>query len=64
MKFLATGLLAATLFAGIAITGCETHHVESDKPNLMGGHTHEETTTTRNPVTGDVSTEHTKTKTP
>jgi hypothetical protein len=64
MKSLSIALLAATLFTGLAITGCETHHEESDKPRLLGGNTHEETTTTRNPVTGDTSTSHTETKTP
>ena len=63
MKFLSTALLAATLFTGLVVTGCETQHSEKDKDNLLGGHTHEETTTTKNPVTGDTNTTHTETKT-
>ncbi|HZK81811.1 MAG TPA: hypothetical protein VFC46_12105 [Humisphaera sp.] len=64
MKLLSTAILAATLFTGLAITGCETSHTETDKPGLLGGNTHTETTTTKNPVTGDVSTSHTEQKTP
>ena len=64
MKALSTFALAAVLFGGIALTGCETSHSESTKPNLLGGQTHDETTTTKNPITGDVSTSHTEQKTP
>ena len=48
---------------GLYLTGCETSHSESDKTTMMGGHKHEETTTTKNPITGDVSTSHTEQKT-
>ena len=58
MKRFAFAILAASLFTGMFTTGCETSHTESDKPGLFGGNKHEETTTTKNPVTGDVSTEH------
>ena len=56
-------VIAASLLSGIGILGCTTSHTEKDKDNLLGGHTHEETTTTKNPVTGDVSTSHTEQKT-
>ena len=64
MKTLSAFVLAACLCGGIYTTGCETSHTESDKPGLFGGNKHEETTTTKNPVTGDVSTSHTEQKTP
>ena len=63
MKYATTLLLAATLCAGLYITGCETSHTESDKDTLFGGHKHTETTTTKNPVTGDTNVSHTETKT-
>lgn len=63
MKTLSTSLLAAALFAAVAVTGCETSHSSTDKPGLFGGNTHEETTTTHNPITGDTSTNHTEQKT-
>jgi hypothetical protein len=63
MKVITPILLAASLCLSIYITGCETSHSESDKPGFFGGHTHEETTTTKNPVTGDTSTSHTEQKT-
>jgi len=63
MNVIKTLLLAAILSSGAYIAGCETSHSESDKPGMLGGHTHEETTTTKNPVTGDVSTSHTEQKT-
>ena len=63
MKRFAFAVLAASLFVGAFSTGCQTSHSESDEPGLFGGHKHEETTTTKNPVTGDVSTSHTEQKT-
>ena len=52
MKTILALALAATLttccFYAI---GCETSHTETDKPGLLGGTTHEETTTTHNPIT-------------
>ena len=63
-KALTPFILAAALCGGIYTTGCETQHTESDKPTLLGGEKHEETTTTKNPITGDVNTTHTETKTP
>ena len=63
MKTASAILLVLTLCAGLYTTGCETSHSESDKPGLFGGHKHEETTTTKNPVTGDVNTTHTEQKT-
>lgn len=64
MKLCSTLILASMSIGGLYLTGCETSHTETDKPNLLGGHTHEETTTTKNPVTGDVSTSHQEQKTP
>ncbi|HEY2585531.1 MAG TPA: hypothetical protein VGI81_07200 [Tepidisphaeraceae bacterium] len=64
MKTLSCLILAATLCTGLfAIVGCETQHSESTKPTLTGGEKHEETTTTKNPVTGDVNTSHSEQKT-
>jgi hypothetical protein len=55
---------AAILSVGITSIGCETSHTESDAPGFFGGNTHEETTTTHNPVTGTNDTTSTETKTP
>jgi len=56
--------LVATLATGSYLTGCETSHTETDKPGLFGGQTHEETTTTHNPITDTDDKTHTETKTP
>jgi hypothetical protein len=64
MKVLRIILLSAPLCAGFLSLGCETSHTETDKPNLIGGgSTHDETTTTHNPITNtdDKSTTETKT---
>lgn len=64
MKTLSCLLLAASLgTAACAIIGCETQHTESTKPTWTGGEKHEETTTTKNPITGDVNTSHSEQKT-
>lgn len=63
MKALSSVLLAASLCCGLCATGCVTSHSESDKPGWFGGHKHEETTTTQNPVTGETSTTHKEQKT-
>jgi hypothetical protein len=67
MKAFKALMLTATLFtmtsAAAFIGGCETHHAESDKTTITGANKHTETTTTKNPITGDVSTSHTETKT-
>ena len=63
MKTLSALILAATLCSGFYVMGCETSHTETDKPTLLGGEKHEETTTTKNPITGDTSTSHTEQKT-
>ncbi len=63
-KICSTIVLAALSLGGLCMTGCETSHSESDKPNITGGNTHKETTTTRNPITGDVSTSHSEQRTP
>lgn len=64
MKALSALVLAASLCFSIYTVGCQTSHTESDKPGLLGGEKHEETTTTKNPITGDTSTSHTEQKTP
>jgi len=58
MNKCALAALAAMLFAGMFLTGCETSHAESDQSTLSGGQKHEETTTYKNPVTGETNTEH------
>jgi hypothetical protein len=63
MKALRTIILAALFGIGFYTVGCETSHTETDKPGLFGGHTHEEETTTHNPVTGTDDTTKTETKT-
>jgi len=67
MKVFKALMLTATLFtltSAAAFTGgCQTHHEESDKDTMLGGHKHSETTTTKNPITGDVSTSHTEQRT-
>lgn len=37
---------------------CVESHTEHDKRTLLGGYKHEETTTTRNPLTGETKTTH------
>ncbi len=62
-RFAFAVLTASMLVSGFTSIGCQTSHTESDTPGLLGGNKHEETTTTKNPVTGDVSTSHTEQKT-
>ena len=64
MKLLKVYYVVACLCAGALMTGCEVSHSESDKPGIFGGHKHEETTTTKNPITGETSTTHKEEKTP
>jgi hypothetical protein len=64
MKAINVLALAAVLSAGFVLSGCETSHTETDKPGLFGGKTHEETTTTHNPITNTDDTTHNETKTP
>lgn len=55
MKFLTTAMLAATLFTGLAITGCETHTETEHKSGIL--HDTDTTKTTQtNPITGQTST--------
>jgi hypothetical protein len=61
MKTISALLVAAVL--GLGITGCVTSHTETDKQGILGGDTHTETTTTKNPITGDTTTTHTEQKT-
>ena len=55
---------AALSLGGVLSMGCshEVSHTEKDKPALLGGHVHEETTTYQNPD-GTQTTEHEKEKT-
>jgi hypothetical protein len=62
MKTINTLVLAAGLFATAGLVGCETHHSAETKDTLTG-QKHSETTTTKNPVTGDVNTTTTEQKT-
>jgi hypothetical protein len=64
MKIVQVLVMAASLCSGGFMIGCETSHTETDKQGILGGNTHEETTTTKNPVTGDTNTTHTEQKTP
>jgi hypothetical protein len=64
MKALRVVSMAAMLCASFYIVGCEVSHTESDKQGMLGGNKHEETTVTKNPVTGDTSVQHSETKTP
>jgi hypothetical protein len=63
MKALHVLALAATLTIGFSTIGCETSHTETDKPGWFGGETHEEKTTTHNPITNTDDTTKTETKT-
>ena len=56
-------IVGSMLCIGFCTVGCEVSHSESDKPGLFGGNKHEETTVTKNPVTGDTSVSHTEQKT-
>ena len=64
MKAINVLALAATLATCSDLTGCETSHTETDKPGFFGGQTHEETTTTHNPITNTDDKTQTETKTP
>jgi hypothetical protein len=64
MKIVQVLVMAASLCSAGYMIGCETSHTETDKQGLLGGNTHEETTTTKNPVTGDTTTTHSEQKTP
>ena len=64
MKILNSLILASMLcIGGFVTTGCEVSHTETDHPTLFGGHKHEETTVTRNPVTGDAAVSHSESRT-
>jgi hypothetical protein len=62
MKALRLLALATTVCLGMMTFGCETSHSTEDKTNLLGQQTHEETTTTHNPITGTDDTTHTEQK--
>ena len=63
MKALNILALAAALTSGAYLAGCETSHTETDKPGMFGGQTHEETTTTHNPITNTDDKTQVETKT-
>ena len=58
MKTTIAILLVMTSCTGFFTTGCVTSHTESDHRTLLGGYKHEETTTTRNPITGNTTVTH------
>jgi hypothetical protein len=62
MRALHTLVLATGLLASAALIGCETHHSETTKSGPFSDK-HTETTTTKNPVTGDVNSSTTEEKT-
>ena len=64
MKAIHVLALAASMGICFYAVGCETSHTESDTPGLFGGQTHEETTTTHNPITNTDDKTSTVTKTP
>jgi hypothetical protein len=51
MKAIRVLSLTAILATSFLAMGCETSHSETDKQGMFGGTTHEETTTTHNPIT-------------
>ena len=63
MRALNLFLVLASLCLGPCLIGCETSHTETDKPNLLGGHTEQEKTTYQNPITGQSSTSYSEHKT-
>jgi hypothetical protein len=62
MKVLKSLLVASFLCVGFAAVGCEVSHSESTKEGLFGGVKHEETTVTKNPVTGDTNVSHSESR--
>jgi hypothetical protein len=56
-------LILAAMAGCFFAVGCETSHTETDKPGLLGGETHEETTTTHNPITNTDDKTQSETKT-
>lgn len=63
MKTLTSLMAASILGLVLSSMGCEVSHSESDKPGWFGGNKHEETTVTKNPVTGDEHVSHSESKT-
>lgn len=63
MKTFKALMAASVLSLFLGTLGCEVSHSESDKPGWFGGNKHEETTVTKNPVTGDAHVSHSETKT-
>ena len=59
MRTIKTLVLGGFLTFSLGILGCETSHTEETHRNLLGGTTHEETTTYKNPD-GSVSTDQQK----
>ena len=64
MKALKYLLIVPMICVGMYTVGCETSHTETDRTGPLGGHKHEETTVTKNPVTGDTTVTHEEQKTP
>ncbi len=49
--FKAFMIVASLVTTSYLSVGCQTSHTEKDKDTMLGGHKHEETTTTKNPIT-------------
>jgi hypothetical protein len=64
MKYITPIALGIALLGSGLATGCarEVAHRETDRPNLLGGRTHEESTVYENPD-GSYTTEKSKTRT-
>ena len=62
MKAIHILALGATLAICFNSLGCETSHTTTDRPGLLGGTVHEETSTTHNPITNTDDKTQTETK--
>lgn len=63
-RYVYAALASLTLTAGLTV-GCarEVEHTETDKPRLLGGHVHEESTTVKH-ADGTYTTEKSKSVSP
>jgi hypothetical protein len=62
MKAFTSTVLAAVFGLMLISMGCEVSHSESTKEGLFGGTKHQETTVTKNPVTGDTNVSHSESR--
>ena len=63
MKTFKTFLSLSVLGLVMGVMGCETSHTESTKQGWFGDTKHQETTVTKNPVTGDTHVSHSESHT-